>query len=71
MSKDKQQSRRKFLKSAGKAMVIAPAAMLILNAAIKPRVAQAAAEKDYCDGSSADYDPSKCDALTRKNSGES
>ena len=34
-------SRRKFLKSAGKAAVAAPATAVVLNAALKPQIAQA------------------------------
>lgn len=42
MTQETQNSRRKFIKTAGKAAVVAPAAMLILNAAVQPAVAQVA-----------------------------
>ena len=34
-------SRRNFLKTAGKATIVAPAAAVILSAALKPQIAQA------------------------------
>ncbi len=42
MKQKKKNPRREFLKTAGKTAIAAPAALLILNAAIKPSIAQAA-----------------------------
>ncbi len=42
MKQEEKNPRREFLKTAGKAAVAAPAALLILNAAVKPSIAQAA-----------------------------
>ena len=39
MSSKKEESRRKFIKTAGKAAVVAPAVTVILNAALIPEVA--------------------------------
>ena len=37
----KEVSRRNFLKTAGKAAIVAPATTVILSAALKPQIAQA------------------------------
>lgn len=55
MNSTKQQSRRKFLITIGKAALVAPATMLILNAASKPAVAQDASEKTEVDNSRTIY----------------
>ncbi|MCH8136299.1 MAG: twin-arginine translocation signal domain-containing protein [Proteobacteria bacterium] len=42
----KEVSRRNFLKTAGKATIVAPAAAVILSAALKPQIAQAMSGED-------------------------
>lgn len=51
MNRMKQESRRAFLATMGKAALVAPVTLLILNAASKPAVAQDASEKTEVDSS--------------------